>query len=102
MFQVSIGTPIRSAAVAAAFLALVAVGTAARDAASPDGPALGRADDYATRHAAVAQLTRLDDYGTRYGLEPEQLTRLDDAGTRHDADVVELGPADDYGTRHGR
>lgn len=118
MFQISIISAIRSAAVAAALLGLVAVGVAVRDAAAPDGPSLGRGDDYATRHTAAVELSRLDDFGTRFTLEPVELGRLDDAGTRntavtpalgrlddagtrHVADA-ELGPDDDYGTRHGR
>jgi hypothetical protein len=64
-------------------------------------PALTRADDYSTRHAAAAPaLTAADDYGTRHSAVAPALTAADDYGTRHSAVAPALTAADDYGTRH--
>jgi hypothetical protein len=93
----------RSALVAVGFLGLVAVGIAARDATPAS---LGAADDYGTRHAAVAESTETAaaPQGMRHGklvLAP-QLGLADDFATRQAAAAAsaQLGPADDFGIRH--
>ena len=122
MSQVSNISAVRSAIVAVGFLGLVAVGITARDAA-PSGVPLGAADDYGTRHPAIAEaaddaptgmrhgklvfapaLGLADDFGTRQAAAaaPAQLSTADDYGTRHQVQAAALGPNDDYGTRNAR
>lgn len=112
----------RSALVAVGFLGLVAVGIAARDATPAS---LGAADDYGTRHAAVAESTETaaapqgmrhgklvlapqlglaDDFATRQAATAAsaQLSPADDYGTRQWVEPAALGPSDDYATRNAR
>ena len=119
----------RSAMVAIGFLGIVAVGFAARGTDAADA-VLGAADDYGTRHQAVAQAAAADavelglnddfatrnaapaaeavklgpndDFGTRNAAVESQLNASDDYGTRHSAKPAALGPNDDYGTRNAR
>jgi hypothetical protein len=94
-------SPFKTALIAAALFGALAAGLAIRSVASNDVP-LGALDDYATRHATVAetQLTTADDYGTRIQPAPIELTTADDFGTRNQPAPVELTAADDFGTRH--
>ena len=103
MYPVSTISPLKSAFLAIALLALVAAGLAIRGATAGSVP-LGVADDFGTRHPVVAQAPRLttnDDYGTRILAAAQvKLTTNDDFGTRHIAKAMQLGPNDDFGTRH--
>lgn len=105
MSQVNTVSAARSAAVAVGFLGLVAAGFAVRADAPATGP-LGAADDYGTRHPAIAQAAVEDDgpTGMTHGklvLAP-QLGLADDFATRHAAaaQAPELGLDDDFGTRN--
>ena len=105
MSQVNTISAARSAMVAVGFLGLVAAGVAIRGGAPADA-SLGAADDYGTRHPAIAQAAADDDQpaGMRHGklvLAPK-LGLADDFATRQAAAVTapKLGLADDFGTRN--
>ena len=102
-------------ATAAVAVAAVSVGIALQGGRGTEGEptqagvgaaaALGRIDDYGTRHAAqAAALGRADDYGTRHAPQAAALGRSDDFALRQrDAAAQPIPPLsriDDYGTRH--
>lgn len=101
MIQVSTSSAWRQAAAAIVLIGAVALGLAVR--ASSPREALGRADDYGTRHdfaasAASVELSEVDDYGTRLIAMPA-LGQQDDFGTRHPMVATSLTEVDDFGTR---
>jgi hypothetical protein len=79
---------------------LLVIGFAAGQATPNLAAAIGSALDSARVQENAPALTRADDYATRHAADTPPLTGRDDYATRHRADVPALTQDDDYGTRN--